>query len=112
MQFTFRVDVEADTLEHAKDVMDERICHNEDYGYDYQLSDPLFLGMSMSVDRPPQGVIQFRNNDQQWTRENPDEINEMLLAEPMHFQVHVVRGGNYEPMTIHKDEVKTVRNYS
>lgn len=36
--YTFTVTVVTDTAEHAEEVMQERILHDEDYGYDYSIN--------------------------------------------------------------------------
>lgn len=35
--FTFTVTITTDTAAHARTVMAERLAHDEDYGFDYQL---------------------------------------------------------------------------
>lgn len=36
-RYTYEVTVDCDTEEQAEQVMDERLFHEEDYGFEYQL---------------------------------------------------------------------------
>jgi hypothetical protein len=39
-EFTFTVTVTTDTVEHAAEAISNRVCYDEDLGFDYSLSWP------------------------------------------------------------------------